>query len=227
MQQSLAHQDPQFAVNVKFDSFSALKHMCTRAALLDVYEVVPDRVTSERYTLKCKDKMCSWLLHATPIGEMDTWRIQTSIQTHSCHGITHAGHRNINEEFISTEILPQVRSDSLIKPKSIQNYFKDHYGVEISYNKAYRAKQRAVKLINDSHKAAYSRLPKYCEELQLSNPGSTVHLDIDPTTSRFGRVFICFAACAVGFIYCRPLLGLDGTHLKHTYQGSTITTRCF
>jgi hypothetical protein len=50
-----AHQDPQFAVNAKFDSLSALKHACTRAALLDVYEFVPERVTPERYTLKCKD----------------------------------------------------------------------------------------------------------------------------------------------------------------------------
>jgi hypothetical protein len=41
MQHSLAHQDPQFAINVKFDSFSALKHACTRAALLDVYKFVP------------------------------------------------------------------------------------------------------------------------------------------------------------------------------------------
>jgi len=106
MQQSLAHQDPQFAVNVKFDSFSALKHMCTRAALLDVYEVVPDRVTSERYTLKCKDKTCFWKLHATTMGETDLWQIQTSSQTHSCHGINHLGHRNIDEDFISTENPP-------------------------------------------------------------------------------------------------------------------------
>jgi len=219
MQCPYIHQDPQFAVNAKFNSFSALKHSCTRAALIDVYEFVPEKVTPERYTLKCKDKTCSWRLHATTIPETDTWVIRTSIQVHTCHGIHHAGHKNIDEEFISTEILPQVRSDSSIKPNAIKNYFKDQYGVEISYNKAYRAKQRAVEQINGSHEEAYNLLPKYCEEILRSNPGSTVQLEIDPITNRFKRIFICFAASAAGFAYCRPLLGLDGTHLKHTYQG--------
>src|SRR5579859_2052220 len=220
MQCSFAHQNPQFAVNAKFESFSAIKHTCTRAALMDIYEFIPECINTEHYTLIYKDKTCTWRLHATSIGDTDTWQIRTTIQTHSCQGIQHSGHSNIDEEFISTEILPQVRSDSSIKPKSIQNHFKDTYRIEISYDKAYRAKQRAIKLINGSHEEAYSRLPKYCEEIQHSNPGSTVHLEVDPTTSRFRRVFISFAACVMGFTYCRPLLGLDGTHLKHTYQGT-------
>ena len=122
--------------------------------------------------------------------------------------------------------LKSVPIHRLHKPKSIQNYLKDHYDVEISYDKAYRAQQRAIILINGSHEEAYARLPKYCEEIQCSNPGSTVHLDIEPTTSQFKRVFICFAASVMGFAYCRPLLGLDGTHLKHTYQG-TKRFECF
>jgi hypothetical protein len=219
MNPSFAHQSPQFAVNAKFDSFSALKHACTRAALLDVYEFVPEKVDSKRYTLKCKDKECPWHLHATSIPETDTWHIRTSTQTHTCHGIIHDGHANVDEEFISTEILPKVRSDSSIKPKAIQDLFKDEYGVKISYQKAYRARERARQIIDGSHEEAYSLLPKYCQEVQRSNPGSTVQLDVDPNTNRFKRVFISFAASAMGFAYCRPLLGLDGTHLTHTYQG--------
>jgi hypothetical protein len=65
MQRSFAHKDPQFAVKAKFDSFSALKHACTHAALLDDYEFVPTQVNSQRYRLKCKDNTCSWTLYAT------------------------------------------------------------------------------------------------------------------------------------------------------------------
>jgi zinc finger SWIM domain-containing protein 3 len=95
-----------------------------------------------------------------------------------------------------------------LNPKVIQDHFKDIYGIRISYMKAYRGRERAIKFINGSHEEAYSRLPKYCEEIQHSNPGSTVQLDVDPTTRRFKRVFISFAASAMGFAYCRPLLGL-------------------
>ena len=73
--------------------------------------------------------------------------------------------------------------------------------------------------VNGSYEEAYNSLPKYCQEIQRSNPGSTVQLDIDPMTNQFKRLFICFAASAIGFAFCRPLLGLDGTHLKHKYQG--------
>src|SRR5579859_1343738 len=139
-----------------------------------------------------------------------------SIQKHSCHGINHNGHCNIDEEFISIEILPKVRSDSSIAPDVIKNHFKDAYGVSISYKKAWRARERAIQFINGSHEEAYSRLR---QEIQRSNPGSTVQLDVDPMTSQFKCVFISFAASAMGFTYCRPLLGLDGTHLTHTFQG--------
>lgn len=85
--------------------------------------------------------------------------------------------------------------------------------------KAYRGRECAIEFINGSHEEAYSYLPKYCEEIQRSNPGSTVQLDVDPTMHRFKCVFISFAASAMGFAYCWPLLGLDGTHLTHTFQG--------
>ena len=58
MDHTLAYQASQFVVNAKFDSFSALKHMCTGAALFDVCEFVVEKVDSKQHTLKCKDKKC-------------------------------------------------------------------------------------------------------------------------------------------------------------------------
>ena len=47
---------------------------------------------------------------------------------------------------------------------------------------------------------------------------SVVRLDIT-SENRFRRVFISYGACAMDFANCRPLLGLDGTHLKIMYKG--------
>jgi len=58
MQHHLEHQSSQFVVNLQFESFSALKHTYTQAALLDVYEFVPEK-DNDRYILKCKDKECA------------------------------------------------------------------------------------------------------------------------------------------------------------------------
>ena len=87
----------------------------------------------------CCSPRCLWIcprksrfqaLHATSIPETDMWQIRTSIQIHTCHGIIHDGHANVDEEFIATEILPKVRSDSSIKPQAIEDHFKDVYGVK-------------------------------------------------------------------------------------------------
>jgi len=169
-------------------------------------------------------KECSGCLRASPIAGSSVWHIQTSIQTHICHGINHLGHANLDEEFISIEILPKLRSDSSYTSKAIQNHIKAQFGVGISYQKAYQAKERTLKYINGSHEEAYGYLPKYCEEIQRSNPRSTAKLEVDPETNQFKRLFICFATSALGFAYCRPILGLDGTHLKHKYQG--MSTLC-
>lgn len=128
----------------------------------------------------------------------------------------------MNEKFISIEILPKLRDDPLYKPKAIQRHFKTEFRIEISYDKAYRTKQHALEHINDSHEDAYKYLPKYCEEIQRSNPGSTAVLKMDSEISQFKRMFLSFAASDLGFAYYHPILDLDGTHLKHKYQGSNI-----
>ena len=94
-------------------------------------------------------------------------------------------------------------------------------GVKITYSTAYRAKERANEINNGTHDAAYQALPKYCQDIINSNPNSIAILE-KTLDNKFLRLFICYGTCAIGFVHCRPLLGLDGTHLKYKYQG-TIT----
>jgi len=63
-------------------------------------------------------------LHATSVHPTDTWRIQKSIQTHTCHGIHHTGHRNVKVEFFSTDILPKVCTDRSIHPRQSRTILK-------------------------------------------------------------------------------------------------------
>ena len=95
---------------------------------------------------------------------------------------------------------------------------KTEFTVEITYLKALRAKELALEAIYGKHQDAYRAMPQYCFNIEQSNPGSTVHLDIT-SENQFRRVFICYAASAIGFSHCLPLLEIDGTHLKTRYQG--------
>ena len=91
-------------------------------------------------------------------------------------------------------------------------------GIQIHYKKALRTKDVAMAEINGSFEDAYKQLPQYCEDLKKSNPFTTAIVD-STSEGRFNRMFVSFGASAKGFRFCRPILGLDGTHLKNKYQG--------
>ena len=79
-----------------------------------------------------------------------------------------------------------------------------------------------MKQINGSHEEGYRQLPEYCRDLEKNNPGSVIDL-CTTNDGRFQRVFICLAAASTGFVYCRPLLGLDSSHIKTAYHGVLLT----
>ncbi|KAL0367542.1 UNVERIFIED_CONTAM: hypothetical protein Sradi_3644300 [Sesamum radiatum] len=100
--------------------------------------------------------------------------------------------------------------------------------VHVSRNQAYRAKWKALKKIEGSSEEQYGRLRDYAEELRRSNPGSTVILssDLDDFTgvSKFGKFYVCFNGLRQGFLSgCRPIVGVDGCHLKGPHGGVLLT----
>jgi len=95
-------------------------------------------------------------------------------------------------------------------------------GIEISYSKAWRAKELVVKEINGSYEESYAKLRQYCEDIVSMNLGSTAFIDVTDD-NKFKRMFICFGAAAKGFPHCIPVLSLDGTHLKSKYLGILLS----
>ncbi|KAL8513605.1 hypothetical protein ACS0TY_012907 [Phlomoides rotata] len=97
-------------------------------------------------------------------------------------------------------------------------------GVYISPSVAYRAKQKALKLIEGSSTDQYTKLWDYAQTLLEKNPESTVILKVDngPTCNRFSKLYVCFGALKRGFkAGLRPWIGLDGTHKGITSAIST------
>ena len=58
--------------------------------------------------------------------------------------------------------------------------------------------------------------------IEDNNPGSRAILEMT-SESKYKHIFIYYSASAEGFRNCRPLIGLDGTHLKNKYQGILLS----
>ncbi|KAG8362936.1 hypothetical protein BUALT_BualtUnG0021500 [Buddleja alternifolia] len=93
---------------------------------------------------------------------------------------------------------------------------------DVSKDQAYRAKRKALKMIEGDPDVQYTKLWDYCEE----HPGSTVILGTEEQGGvvRFSRLYMCFKALKQSFLTgCRSIIGVDGCHLKGPHGGILLT----
>ncbi|KAE8711701.1 Protopine 6-monooxygenase [Hibiscus syriacus] len=96
------------------------------------------------------------------------------------------------------------------------------FKISISYSQAWRAKCYALELLRGSPEASFAQLPAYCHNLKLKNHGSVTHIKTD-RDGRFELLFIAIGDAIRSFITCmRPVIIVDGAHLKGRYLGVNL-----
>ncbi|KAK8695002.1 hypothetical protein V6N13_072544 [Hibiscus sabdariffa] len=80
-----------------------------------------------------------------------------------------------------------------------------------------------VDISDPTFKEQYKKLYDYLAELRSSNPGTTTILQLNESV--FERLYICMQAMKDEFkAGCRPIICLDGYHLKSYYEGQLLAT---
>ena len=92
----------------------------------------------------------------------------------------------------------------------------------------YRAKRKATDLITGDEKLQYGKLRDYAEMIRMNDKGSRVILQTEMKDKnaqpRFKRMYIRYNAQKVGFLGgCRPIIDLDGCHLKRRFGGQILS----
>ncbi|GJZ38199.1 hypothetical protein Tco_0584390 [Tanacetum coccineum] len=94
--------------------------------------------------------------------------------------------------------------------------------IDISYKRAWGGRNIALKMMNGSHEDSFSQLSYYCYNLKLANEGTVTHIHTD-ADGRFEMLYVGFGFAIRSFLrYMRPLIIIDGAHLKGNYSGTNL-----
>ena len=117
-------------------------------------------------------------------------------------------------KWVAKAVEDTVRSNPGAGVETILSYTKKKFGVHVPKSLAYRARRKAVDVVQGDHKTQYYRLRDYLQCVLDTNPGSrcvvtTKEFELHPApTPRFHYMFYCLFACKEGFLNgCRPFIG--------------------
>ena len=105
-------------------------------------------------------------------------------------------------------------------PRDIIADMKSMYGIQLLYSKAHTSLQYALELTYGTHEESFQLLPSFAYVLEELNNGTIMDIQcIDE--NQFLYFFMSFRASIRGFRRCmRPVIAVDGTHLKGRYLGT-------
>ncbi|XP_022894136.1 uncharacterized protein LOC111408628 [Olea europaea var. sylvestris] len=150
---------------------------------------------AKRLRATCK-QICSWILYATKQEDKLSFEIKTFEGVHSCSMVYK------NRRVTPTYLAGKYASDFKAEPNMTFDGFMDKVNKanlgDISIWKFYRTREKAMEKIRGSVVEHYRVLVDYCQQLRLTNVGSTIQLE--GRAREFKRLYIFLGGLKKGFI---------------------------
>ncbi|MQL77572.1 hypothetical protein Taro_009993 [Colocasia esculenta] len=156
-----------------------------------------------RLTVRCNVSVCPWRLHASVVREGPQFAIKSLNNIHTCGcDIMSDGHPRTSKKWVANAVKGKLVDKPTYRASEMMSDIHREYGISIPYH---QGKEVAFSSLYGDFRTSYHMLNWYNERALQSNPGSILSLE----------------ASAYGFeVGCRPMLFLDGTHIKqHRVKG--------
>ncbi|KAL5582870.1 hypothetical protein UlMin_015312 [Ulmus minor] len=193
--------------------------------LITKYEFKVHKSSQSLLVVRCMDNTCSWRVQGMRVQNTECWMVTKFVKEHS-YAVDYKRevHRQATSWVIGDCLKNRYIAPSLtFKPKDIVDDVRERFGVQISYNKARRAHEAAYDTLQGTPEESYSILPGFLHVLVECNLGTTTDLVVT-TEGRFNYYFFALAALQDGYQFCRPVICVDGAHLKEKYKGMMFTS---
>ncbi|XP_047270345.1 uncharacterized protein LOC124899493 [Capsicum annuum] len=151
----------------------------------------------QMYALVYKSKKCGWFLRASSNKNTNFFKIKKFRYEHTCP--------------VKDRVYQQKHEDII-----------NELALDLNYTMAWRAKEKTLISLRGTTYSSYNRLPGYLYMFEKTYPGS--HIRMKKTSDdKFLYVFISLYSSIKGFDSCRPIVVVDGSHLRGTYNGTFVS----
>ncbi|XP_063935333.1 uncharacterized protein LOC108226826 isoform X1 [Daucus carota subsp. sativus] len=182
-----------------------------------------------RYTATCYAECCKWRIHSSRLPDGITWAIKKiEPNVHTCRGLE-TYNPLCDVKWVASKLMEDIRANPDIPGSALNELLFQRYGVYMKKSSLYNMKKLAIEKLYGGHDQSYADLPAYTKVICESNPQSkaffsTVESESITRQLLFNNIFISFTAMWKEFLGgCRPLIGVDGTHLKGDYGGVLLS----
>uniref|UniRef100_A0A803PQG0 SWIM-type domain-containing protein n=1 Tax=Cannabis sativa TaxID=3483 RepID=A0A803PQG0_CANSA len=214
-----------FVLEISFASGKLFKQEIREYALREGKDIFFKKNDPHRVRAQCKGVNCRWMCYAFKIDDSPTFVIKSYEAEHKCCRTN--SNRWATAQWLSAKYREEFKVNENLGVSSFQKKVNKDHVLEISRHKAYRARLLATKSIEGSYEEQYAALWDYAEEIKYTNKGSTIEFlteNAENGVPRFKRMYLCYSGLREGFNEgCRPIIGLDGCHIKGV-QGQLLTT---
>ncbi|XP_048624121.1 uncharacterized protein LOC106383428 [Brassica napus] len=209
-----------------FYSGEEFKKQVIKYILQSRRNVVYDRWEKTKIGAKCSGRGCVWRIHCSVERSIQKWMVKVYVNTHTCHPTGKC--KLIKSPAIAEVMLEKIRKEPEMSAPMIREEFREKYNIIISPEQAKIARRIVLDKLQAECNEHFARLKDYEMELLRSNPDSKIEINTitKPNGAKaFHSMYICFDKIRVAWKeYCRPVIGLDGTFLKHSsLQGLILT----
>ncbi|XP_013694127.2 uncharacterized protein LOC106398073 [Brassica napus] len=218
--------DGVFSLRQTFYSGEEFKKQVIKYIMQSRRNVVYDRWEKTKIGAKCSGRGCVWRIYCSVERPIHKWMVKVYVNTHTCHPTCKC--KLFKSPAIAEVMLEKIRKEPEMSTPMIREEFREKYNIIISPEQAKIARRIVLDKLQAECNEHFARLRDYEMELLRSNPDSKI--EINTTTKpneakAFHSMYICFDKIRVAWKeYCRPVIGLDGTFLKHiSLQGLILT----
>ncbi|XP_016164339.1 uncharacterized protein LOC107606838 [Arachis ipaensis] len=214
-----------FEIGEMFDTIAQFKQALKDMFVFEGKEL--EYLKNEKYRVraKCAEEGCPWLILTSWNSQELCFQVKTYVKEHTCgRNLTS---NMVSRSWVTSKLVKRLLTQPQLSPKEALEHMKEDYNVHIHNKIILRALKAAREEVIGNEKEQFGKVRDYLSELHRSNPGSTAIVDVIPqpeSPPMFDKLYISLDACKRGFKSgCRPLIGLDGCHLKGYFGGHLLS----